>query len=233
MKKLLLVEDDVGLAAMIQEFLACEGFDVEVAHDGDAPDVSRPNGYDLMILDVMLPNQSGLDILKVLRRHSDIPVILLTARDSETDRVVGFELGADDFVPKPFRPRELVARIRAVLRRTLQPTDAAAAARIELRVGEVSLNQSARLAVRGNRELGLTSAEFNLLQHFLQCAGTPVGRDELARVALGRVAEIGTERNVDTLVSKLRRKLGSDDLIKTVRNVGYLYAVTPRSPGRR
>jgi DNA-binding response OmpR family regulator len=232
MGKILLVEDDVALAAMIREYLAPEGFDAEAVHDGGAPAVSRPADYDLVVLDVMLPTRSGFDVLKALRRHSDIPVILLTARDSETDRVLGLELGADDYMPKPFTPRELVARIRAVLRRTQRPARRAAVEPLELQVGDVRLSQAARFAARGDRELDLTSAEFDLLQHFLECAGTPVGRDALAEAALRRVSRFGTERNVDTLVGKLRRKLGSDDLIKTVRNVGYLYVVSSRSPGR-
>jgi DNA-binding response OmpR family regulator len=160
-------------------------------------------------------------------------VILLTARDSETDRVVGLELGADDYVPKPFRPRELLARIRAVLRRTQRLAAGAPVEPLELRVGDVRLSQAARFAARGDRKLDLTSAEFDLLQQLLQCAGTPVSRDTLAQAALGRVNGSGPERNVDTLVSKLRRKLGSDDLIMTIRNVGYLYVAPLRSAGDR
>jgi two-component system response regulator CpxR len=227
--RILLVEDDVELAAMICEYLTPEGFGVDAVHDGAAPDALRPAQYDLMVLDVMLPNRSGFEVLKAVRQHSNIPVILLTARDSETDRVVGLELGADDYVPKPFRPRELVARIRAVLRRTQQPARGASVEPLELQVGDVRLSQAARFAARGDRKLDLTSAEFDLLHQFLQCAGTPVSRDALAQAALGRVNGFGTERNVDTLVSKLRRKLGSDDLIKTVRNVGYLYVAPLRS----
>lgn len=231
MVKVLLVEDDVELAAMICEYLEPEGFHALAVHDGAALAVSRPADYDLIILDVMLPNRSGFEVLKALRRHSDIPVILLTARDGETDRVVGLELGADDYVPKPFTPRELVARIRAILRRTQRPARRPDAEPLELQVGDVRLSQAARFAVRGDRKLDLTSAEFDLLQHFMECAGTPVGRAALAQAALGRVNGFGTERNVDTLVSKLRHKLGSDDLIKTVRNVGYLYVAQSRSAG--
>jgi DNA-binding response OmpR family regulator len=220
--RILLVEDDVELAAMICEYLTPEGFAVDAVHDGAAPAALRPANYDLVVLDVMLPDRSGFEVLKALRQSSNIPVILLTARDSETDRVVGLELGADDYVPKPFRPRELVARIRAVLRRTRLPARGAIVEPLELQVGDVRLNQAARFAARGGRKLDLTSAEFDLLQQFLQCAGTPVSRDTLAQAALGRVNGFGTERNVDTLVSKLRRKLGSDDLIKTVRNTHHL-----------
>jgi two-component system response regulator CpxR len=229
MPRILVVEDDIELATMIGEYLIPEGFEVDAVHDGAAPATLRPVDYDLIILDVMLPTRSGFDVLRELRRHSDTPVILLTARDSETDRVVGLELGADDYVPKPFKPRELVARIRAVLRRTNPPQRHAAMEAMEVQVGKVRLNPAARLASRDDRVLDLTTAEFDLLQHLLHRAGVPVGRDELARASLGRLCTNGTERNIDTLVSKLRRKLGGDDLIKTVRNVGYLYAVHGRS----
>jgi DNA-binding response OmpR family regulator len=229
MSRILVVEDDIELAAMIVEFLKLEGFEPKAVHDGAAVATSCPAQCDLMVLDVMLPNRSGLDVLRALRQHSNVPVILLTARDSETDRVVGLELGADDYVPKPFRPRELVARIRAVLRRTQQSDRGAIAEPPELLVGEVRLSKPARYAIRGECKLDLTSAEFELLWFFLQRAGTPVSRDALAQAALGRTSGFGTERNVDTLVSKLRRKLGSDDLIKTVRNVGYVYVTPSRS----
>jgi two-component system response regulator CpxR len=229
MSRILLVEDDVELAKMIAEYFVLEGFDVATVHDGIAAPTARPHDYDLVVLDVMLPKRSGFDVLRELRRQSDVPVILLTARDSETDRVVGLELGADDYVPKPVRPRELVARIRAVLRRARRP---AGHDGMELQVGDVRLSKTARVAVRAGQPLDLTTAEFAMLQHFLECAGTPIGRDALAQAALGRVNGFGTERNVDTLVSKLRRKLGRDDLIKTVRNVGYLYvAARPRLEG--
>src|ERR1700709_84920 len=168
--RILLVEDDVDLAEMICEYLAPDGFGVDAVHDGAAPAASRGANYDLVVLDVMLPNRSGFEVLKALRQHSNIPVILLTVRDSETDRVVGLELGADDYVPKPFKPRELVARIRAVLRRTQRPPGGAEP--LELQVGDVRLSQTARFAARGDRKLDLTSAEFDLLQRFLRCAGT-------------------------------------------------------------
>ena len=221
MRRILVVDDDVELAEMVAEYLRPEGFAVDLAHDGADPRASSPAGYDLVILDVMLPNRSGFDVLRAIRRTSSVPVILLTARDNETDRVVGLELGGDDYVPKPFRPRELAARVRAVLRRT-ERTEAMVDA--ELRVGDVTLNPGARVARRAGQPLDLTSAEFNLLECLLQQVGTPVSRDALATAALGRLHGVGLDRNVDTLVSKLRRKLGADDPIRTVRNVGYLYA---------
>ncbi|HET7880983.1 MAG TPA: response regulator transcription factor [Acetobacteraceae bacterium] len=232
MERILLIEDDPAMAAMISEYLGLEGFHVDAVHDGAAPAAEKPIGYDLVVLDVMLPNRSGFDVLRSLRKDYDTPVILLTARDNETDCVVGLELGADDYVTKPFKPRELVARIRAVLRRTERASPDTAQAAAEIRIGDVWLNPAARLATRGGRELDLTTAEFDLLQHLLLRAGMPVSRDELAQASLGRSQGVGAERNIDTLVSKLRRKLGPDDLIKTVRNVGYLYVVRERAvPG--
>ncbi len=180
-------------------------------------------GYDLVILDVMLPNRSGFEILKAVRRNSSVLVILLTARDNETDRVVGLELGDDDYVPKPYRPRELAARVCAVLRRSDRV--GAAGSEPELQVGDVVLDSRARLALRAARPLDLTSAEFALLEE----VGVPVSRDALAAAALGRPQGVGLDRNVDTLVSKLRRKLGADDPIRTVRNVGYLCATPIQS----
>jgi DNA-binding response OmpR family regulator len=221
MRRILVVDDDVELAEMVAEYLRPDGFAVDLAHDGNDPRAETAAGYDLVVLDVMLPNRSGFEVLKAIRRVSSVPVILLTARDNETDRVVGLELGGDDYVPKPFRPRELAARVRAVLRRTewTEPTASA-----ELRVGDVVLNAGARHVLRAGRPLDLTSAEFTLLECLLRQAGTPVSRDALAAAALGRQHGLGLDRNVDTLVSKLRRKLGPDDPIRTVRNVGYLYA---------
>lgn len=224
MHRILVVDDDADLAEMVAEYLRPDGFTVELVHDGADPRAAAPAGYDLVVLDVMLPNRSGFEVLKAIRRASSVPVILLTARDGETDRVVGLELGADDYVPKPFNPRELTARVRAVLRRTARADPAAAPPSPELCVGDVVLNPAARLAFRAGRPLDLTSAEFTLLECLLRQVGKPVSRDALAAAALGRHHGAGLDRNVDTLVSKLRRKLGSDDPIRTVRNTGYLYA---------
>ncbi len=227
MRRVLVVDDDVELAEMVAEYLRPEGFAVDLAHDGADPRAAAPVGYDLVVLDVMLPNRSGFEILKAIRRNLSVPVILLTARDNETDRVVGLELGGDDYVPKPFLPRELAARVRAVLRRSDRVGAAGLAP--ELRVGDVVLDAGARLALRAGRPLDLTSAEFALLECLLRQVGTPVSRDALAAAALGRQQGVGLDRNVDTLVSKLRRKLGANDPIRTVRNVGYLYATPVQS----
>jgi two-component system response regulator CpxR len=227
MRRILVVEDDVPLAHMLEEYLTPEGFSVDLLHDGAHVAGTPLEGVDLVVLDLMLPNRSGFDLLRDIRRASDLPVLLLTARDTETDRVVGLELGADDYVPKPFKPRELVARIRAILRRTERtatPEPRAPLTPPRLHVGDMLLDPRARTATWVGRRLDLTSAEFALLECLLRQAGQPVSRDDLARAALGRIASAGLDRNVDTLVSKLRRKLGQEDAIKTVRNLGYLFA---------
>jgi DNA-binding response OmpR family regulator len=223
-KRILLVDDDRDLTEMIREYLEPEGFAVDVAHGGDGLLTGEIDSHDLILLDVMLPGVSGLELLKQLRQRSGVPVILLTARDGDTERVVGLELGADDFVPKPFNPRELVARIRAVLRR-----GAGGRAGFDLVVGDLHLNAAARSVRCAGRPLDLTTAEFNLLEHLLRNAGQIVTRDELSAAAFARQQSSRIDRNVDTLVSKVRRKLDPQgDLerrIKTVRNVGYLLAL--------
>ncbi len=231
MQRVLLIDDDRNLTDMIGEFLQLEGFTVEAVNDGAACLRRDPGAADLVVLDVMLPGLSGFEVLKRLRQRSQVPVIMLTARGDDVDRIVGLEIGADDYVPKPVNPRELVARIRAVLRRV---DTAAAVDRDEVTVGEIRLNPAARNAWSNGEKLPLTSAEFNLLEHLLRNAGRVVSRDELSAAAFGRQANVsGGDRNVDTLVSKVRRKLGpaqdSDQRIKTVRNTGYIFAL-PAGP---
>jgi two-component system response regulator CpxR len=229
-KRILMVDDDVELVEMIREFLQPEGLEVEAAHDGEACFEREPERRDLIILDVMLPGQSGFEILKQLRRISPVPVILLTARGSEIDRVVGLEIGADDYLAKPVNPRELVARIRAVLRRTGTGQPASP----DLAVGDLRLNPAQRSAWCSGRPLDLTTAEFNILEHMVRKAGQIVGRDELSAVAFGRQQTAKLDRNVDTLISKVRRKLGPlaqlEDRIKTVRNVGYILVLPIERP---
>lgn len=225
MYRVLIVDDDVELTELLREFLEPEGFVVETLHDGASCLRINFDAKELVVLDVMLPAISGFEVLKQVRQRSNIPVIMLTARDGDVDRIVGLEIGADDYVSKPVNPRELVARIRAVLRRMAPPKEPPAA---ELAVGEIRLNPASRNAWAADRRLDLTTAEFNLLQHLLQHVGQIVTRDELSAAAFGRKHQANADRNVDTLVSKVRRKLGPttdlDDRIKTVRNVGYLYA---------
>ena len=228
--RLLLVDDDLELVEMMREYLEPEGFRVDAAHDGAMFRAADPSAADLVVLDVMLPGRSGFDLLRDFRRISDVPVIMLTAKDNDVDRVVGLEIGADDYVSKPFNPRELVARIRAVLRRTNpdgRPAADESAGRLV--VGDVQMDPSARQAWCRGALLDLTTAEFNLLVIFLERAGQVVSRDDLSQAAFGRQNGAKVDRNVDGLVSKLRRKLDPDgaveERIKTVRNAGYIYAL--------
>ncbi len=226
--RLLLVDDDVDLVEMMREYLEPEGFRVDFAHDGPMFHAADPASADLIILDVMLPGRSGFDLLRDFRRDSDVPVIMLTAKDNDVDRVVGLEIGADDYVSKPFNPRELVARVRAVLRRTASPAKSAAEAVTRLLAGDIVLSPSSREAWRDDRPLDLTTAEFNLLEAFLRRPGQVISRDDLSQAAFGRQTGTKIDRNVDGLISKLRRKLDPDNAsterIKTVRNAGYIYA---------
>jgi len=231
MSRILIVDDDVELAEMLREYLEPEGFDVSLAHDGQTCLRRDPLDCDLIVLDVMLPSMSGFEILKSLRQRSQVPVILLTARSSDIDRIVGLEIGADDYVAKPVNPRELVARIRAVLRRTTAAGPVDPKGEPELVVGEIRLSPAARSAWRFGEPLDLTTAEFNLLEYLMRHPGRIGTRGDLSAAAFGRHQTTGTDRNVDTLVSKVRRKLGPGDnleeRIKTVRNIGYIYALPP------
>jgi DNA-binding response OmpR family regulator len=238
--RLLLVDDDVEFVEMMREYLEPEGFRVDAAHDGEMFRAAAPQTADLILLDVMLPARSGFDLLRDFRRISDVPVIMLTAKDGDVDRVVGLEIGADDYVSKPFNPRELVARVRAVLRRTggdktSDRTPASPDASPRMAVGDVELDPAARRAWCRSEPMELTSAEFNLLDCFLRNAGRVLSRDDLSLAAFGRQNGSKIDRNVDGLVSKLRRKLdpdgGVEDRIKTVRNAGYIYALSAE-PGR-
>ncbi|MCA8928106.1 MAG: response regulator transcription factor, partial [Alphaproteobacteria bacterium] len=214
-------------------FLALENFDVAAIHDGSTLAEADLQGVDLIVLDVMLPHLSGFEVLKRLRQWSNLPVIMMTARDQDVDRIVGLEIGADDYLGKPVNPRELVARIRAILRRVDQNGPPLAG---DVAAGEIRVNPTSREAWAGGEVLDLTTAEFNLLEHLIRNAGQVVSRTDLSAAAFGRSSSVGgTDRNVDTLVSKVRRKLNAhkaaETPIKTVRNAGYILAVpSPRDP---
>ena len=232
MSRILVVDDDVELCELVAEYLAPEGLSVEAVNEGTEGVKRALSGdYALVVLDVMLPGISGFDVLRQIRAASPTPVLMLTARGADIDRIVGLELGADDYLPKPFNPRELVARIRAVLRRTEARASAAGASppAETLTVGDVSLNAGTRAAYRAGEPLELTTAEFDLLAALLRSAGRVLSREELSESALGRpLAPL--DRSVDMHVSSLRRKLGPEagggERIKTVRGTGYLYSLT-------
>lgn len=220
MARVLLVDDDAELLALLEQFLRGEGFEVGKAGDGEAGlKAARESAPDLVVLDVMLPRLGGFDVLRRLRETSAVPVLMLSARGESVDRIVGLELGADDYLAKPFNPRELAARIRAVLRRG-RPTTGEG----RLEVGDVVIDPAARVAVRGGEPLDLTGTEFSLLEALLRQAGSVVRREALYREVLGRRA-VAFDRSLDVHVSNLRRKLGllpdGRERIVTVRGVGY------------
>lgn len=227
-QKILLVDDDVELCEMLSEYLRNDGFDADAAFTGqEALERIAGGGYDVVVLDVMLPVMNGFDVLRQLRSHSRVPVIMLTARGEDVDSIVGLELGADDYLAKPCNPRVLSARIRAVLRR-VETSDSNKDGRL-LRVDDVELNTGSRETTLAGTQLALTSTEFSVLQLLLLNAGQVVSKEILSEQALGR--SLGRyDRSLDMHVSNLRKKLGpatnGQERIKTVRGIGYIYATS-------
>ena len=232
MKKLLIIDDDQKLCLLLAEYLEPVGFNVETVHDG-REGVSRACGgdFDLIVLDVMLPGENGFEVLRQIRAHRDTPVIMLTARGDDVDRIIGLEMGADDYLPKPFNTRELVARIKTVLRRTKPDREelVVSPSAKKLVIGDVEMDLGTRNVVCSGRSVELTSVEFNLLEQLLKNAGELVSREELTQKVLGRQLT-AYDRSIDGYVSKLRKKLGHEvsgsERIKAIRSVGYLYALT-------
>lgn len=221
----LLVEDDRKLAALTREYLAGHGVEVTVVADGRAGLEEALRGrWDAVLLDLMLPGLDGLSICRELRARSDVPILVLTARGEEADKVMGLELGADDYLAKPFSPRELLARLRAVTRRAKGKAGPPTAT---LKVGGLVLDPAARRATLDGRELPLTGYEYDLLRALAERAGRILSREQLMELARGS-AEEAFDRSIDVHVSRLRQKLGDDPkrprLIKTVRGAGYLLA---------
>ena len=224
--RILVVDDDVELCSLVSEYLRPEGFQVEAVHDGKAGLARALSGDHLLaVLDVMLPGINGFDVLRRIRDSSRLPVLLLTARGEDVDRIVGLEIGADDYLPKPFNPRELVARIRAILRRTRAKDEAPVPDVI--RVGDVELDPATRTVLHRGKPVELTSVEFSLLQVLLREAGRVVTREALVDEVLGRKFS-PFDRSIDMHVSKVRKKLGDSDTgdhIKTIRGAGYIFAL--------
>jgi len=219
---ILLVDDDVELASLMAEFFGQHGFLLTSEHDPRRGLARALEGnFDLLLLDVMMPGLDGFEILHQLRRRSQAPVIMLTARTAQADRVAGLEAGADDYLPKPFGPEELLARIRAVLRRARQ-VHASPPGQIE--INGIRLNPATREVWHGSTRIEVTSAEFDVLDVLIRSAGRVVSRDQLSAVLYQREAT-PFERSVDVHVSHLRKKLEGQDreLIRTVRGVGYLF----------
>lgn len=234
MENVLIIDDDIELCGLVSEYLQAEGFHVEASYDGERGlDRAMGGNYVLVILDVMLPGLNGFEVLRRIRSTSKIPVLLLTARGEDVDRIVGLEIGADDYLPKPFNPRELVARIRAILRRTERPDDAESGPDL-VRVGDIELDPATRSVRHHGEPVELTSVEFNLLEVLLREAGRVVTRERLVYAVLSRKFS-PFDRSIDMHVSKVRKKLGDSESgtehIKTVRGVGYIFT-RPRESAR-
>jgi DNA-binding response OmpR family regulator len=230
-ERILVIDDDTELCSLVSEYLRPEGFQVSCVHDGRTGLASALSGdYLIAVLDVMLPGMNGFDVLRKIRDSSRLPVLLLTARGEDVDRIVGLEIGADDYLPKPFNPRELVARIRAILRRTSGKTGTDVPDVIH--VGDVDLDPATRVVHHKGKPVELTSVEFGLLLVLLREAGRVVTREALVDEVLGRKFS-PFDRSIDMHVSKVRKKLGDSDAeehIKTIRGAGYIFTLTrPRN----
>lgn len=220
--RVLLVDDDVELVELLRDYLEREGFEVEAAHDGNAGvSAALSARHDIVVLDVMLPGRSGIQALDLIRAASAVPVLMLTARGDDTDRIVGLELGADDYVTKPCTPRELAARIRAILKRAGGTANSVTQ---PLVVGALTLWPAQRRAERAGRALELTGTEFNLLEVLARHAGCPVSKADLSQEALGRALR-RFDRSIDVHMSSIRHKLGAltdgRSCIQTVIRKGY------------
>lgn len=222
--RILLIDDDAELCALLSELLVREGFTVECEHQGNRGLDRALNGsHDLVVLDVMLPGLDGFEILRRLRERSRVPVLMLTARGEDMDRIAGLEMGADDYLAKPFNPRELMARIRAILRRLEQP----ASQEGPLEVNGVRINPGTREVVSNSNKVELTTFEFDILQLLMRSAGKVVSRDDLMEHLYNRKAT-AFDRSIDMHISHLRKKLETGrPLIKTIRGAGYQFCRTP------
>ena len=223
MSRVLVVDDDDLLTELLTEYLTAEGLEVNRMPDGEkgVQEILNGPGYDVVVLDSMMPKMNGLDVLKTVRAQSKIPVIMLTAKGDDIDRIIGLEMGADDYVPKPCQPRELLARINAILRRAQQTTENPSVVN-SISASGITLFPAKRQAMIGDAALELTSTEFNLLEVLMRHAGQVVSKENLSQEALDRkLAKF--DRSIDVHISSIRHKLGDASLIQTVRGLGYLF----------
>ncbi|MDD7804335.1 MAG: response regulator [Endozoicomonas sp. (ex Botrylloides leachii)] len=223
--KLLLIDDDLELCDLLIEFLSTEGFSVNAVNDGESGIKEALLGkYDLILLDVTLPKRNGFDVLKIIRQKSSVPILMLTARGDDVDRVIGLEFGADDYLPKPYNHRELVARIKAILRRGSSTQQDSTAKLLQL--DDIGLNLSNREASIDGKPIELTATEFQVLKSLIEKAGELISRDDLTKIALNRRLT-PYDRAIDMHVSNVRKKIGmrknGQPRIKTVRGAGYFY----------
>ncbi|MEP6903003.1 MAG: response regulator [Actinomycetota bacterium] len=229
MSKILIIDDDEELCELVAEYLSVEGFTTEAVHDGEHGLQKALSGeYEMAILDVMLPRKNGFDVLRDLRKTSKLPVLMLTAKGDDMERIVGLETGADDYLPKPFNPRELVARLRAVLRRVQDVDENKQVSSESLTVEDIEVSLTGRTAKINSEDLNLTAVEFDLLVALLEQAGKIVKKEDLSQRVLDRRLS-PFDRSLDMHVSNLRKKLGLredvSERIKTIRSVGYIYTV--------
>jgi two-component system phosphate regulon response regulator OmpR len=232
-KRVLLVDDDEKLLNLVKEYIEGYGFRVLTLPDGSAVlNTIAAESPDIVILDIMLPGKDGLDVLKEIRAEHSVPVIMLTAKGEGADRIVGLELGADDYIPKPFNPRELLARIRAVLRRPLQLDDVEARGDKPklIKVGGISLNTAKQTLLVDDKEVELSSTEYKILEALMKRPNVVMTRDQLMNLARGRDF-MAFDRSIDVHISKLRAKLkpfpGYRQCIKTVWGTGYMFVEAP------
>jgi DNA-binding response OmpR family regulator len=232
--RVLVIDDDRELCALIKAYLDPLGYQVTAVHDGPAGvERAQAEKFQAVILDVNLPGLDGFEVLKRLRGSSDVPILMLTSRGEETDRIVGLEMGADDYLPKTFSSRELLARLRAVTRRTARPAAGTEAPiEAEIVVGPLRINPGARVAILGEMPLTLTALEFELLASLARARGRVKSREQLMETIADRSYD-GLDRSIDVHIWSLRRKLGDDPkaprFIRTVRAVGYLL-INPEAP---
>lgn len=232
MPRLLIADDDIELCHLLQQYFDMEGMDLHAVHDGNAvlPALEQ-SSFDLLILDIMLPGQQGLDVLRQIRRSHTTPVLMLTARGEEMDRIIGLELGADDYLPKPSSPRELVARVRSILRRS-QITQEDKQTVAVLRVADLEMNPATRQVFCAGQKVLLTGAEFSVLQELLRLPGQVIDKNDLFQRALGRRQQ-AFDRSLDMHISNLRKKLGShpdgSPRITAVRGAGYVLTLAGKS----
>ncbi len=227
--RILIIDDDVGLTELLSEYLTSEGLTVDAAHDGEEGARKALSGdYSLVILDVMLPGISGFEVLRRLRSSTSVPVLMLTARGDDVDRIVGLEMGADDYLPKPFNTRELVARIRAILRRTRRDENspAAKAPPSKLKIDDIEMDLGSLQVLCQGEPVSLTTVEFRLLEILVRSAGIVLSREDLTKEVLDRPLT-PYDRSIDVHVSRLRRKLGigpgGRERVRSVRNSGYMF----------
>ena len=225
--KILVVDDEVDIVDFIDDYLTGEGYEVIKAYDGvEALDKMRQNLPDLVVLDIMLPGLDGFEVCKQIRTESTVPILMVTAKDSDVDKIVGLEIGADDYIPKPFNPRELVARVKAILRRTYRQDYQPHSQTVTIKYKDLSIDTERRRATIGDRMLKLTMKEFDLLLFLVRNPGHVYSRDHLLDFVWGQDSFVGA-RTVDVHIRRLREQIETDasqpQYIKTVWGVGYKF----------